>query len=311
MEKEKPDKQYEPSHDSFTMVPDFFYRKLIKAMRAIPSLIYLALLSYCHQKKYMAWPSLNTMSQEMGLAKTTIIRNINILIKLKVIKNVARDKSDKNYYHHNVYQILPPEKILLSLLEAKDNSGGGSDTLLMGFQKATSDGSVTIPQVVAERDPKHNNLKHNHITTTKREKVVVDFKKIKEKGEERIMVIRKRMVALDFKEEFIEQLLKDFSPKKIEEKLDLLVKKRNIQSPAGWLMAALKNDYQGTQEEKDEEEPEKDSNNLIDTPEWTSREKAMVAIRMIQDNLSICIPPLPSRKRTRVRKNVGVRETKN
>ena len=151
MEKEKLNNQYEPSHYSFTMVPDYFYRKLIKVMGAMPSLIYLALLSYCHKKKYIAWPSLNTMSKEMGMAKTTIIRNLNILMKLKVIQNIARDKSDKNYYHHNVYEILPPEKILLSLSEAKNNSGGGSETLPPRFQNATDSGSETLPQVVAER----------------------------------------------------------------------------------------------------------------------------------------------------------------
>lgn len=52
-------------------------------------------------------------------------------------------------------------------------------------------------------------------------------------------VIRQRMMELDFKEEFVEKILKDFSPRKIEEKLDLLMERRNIQSPAGWLMAAL------------------------------------------------------------------------
>ena len=146
MEKEKLNNQCEPSNYSFTMVPDYFYRKLIKVMGAMPSLVYLALLSYCHQKKYIAWPSLNTMSQEMGMAKTTIIRNLNILIKLNFIKNIAKDKSSKNYYHHNVYQILPPEKILLFLFsDAKNNAGGGSETLPPGFQNATDSGSETLP----------------------------------------------------------------------------------------------------------------------------------------------------------------------
>ena len=120
-----------------------------------------------------------------------------------------------------------------------------------------------------------------------------------------MMVIRKRMVALDFKEELIERILKDFSAKKIEEKLDLLMERRNIQSPAGWLMAALKNDYQGTEGEKYEEEPKERSSNFINTAEWTSHEKAMEAIRMIQDNLSTCISPLPSRKSAGARKNLN------
>ena len=145
MEKEKPNEQYEPGNYSFTMVPDYFFRKLIKVMGAIPSMVYLSLLSYCHKKKYIAWPSLNTMSQETGLAKTTIIRNLNILIKQNFIKNIAKDKSSKYYYYHNVYQILPPEKILLSSFSGAKDSADGSVTLPSGFQNATSDGSGTLP----------------------------------------------------------------------------------------------------------------------------------------------------------------------
>ena len=175
MEKETLNNQCESINYSFTIVPDYFFRKLIKVMGAMPSLVYLALLSYCHKKKYIAWPSLNTMSQEMGMAKTTIIRNLNILIKLNFIKNIAKDKSSKNYYyHHNVYQILPPEKILLSIFsDAKNNAGVGSISLPLEFQNATDSGSETIPWVVAKRYPNNNNINNNNITTTKEGKDVV------------------------------------------------------------------------------------------------------------------------------------------
>jgi len=320
MEQEKLNEQYAPSNYSFTMVPDYFFRKLIKVMGAIPSMVYLSLLSYCHKNKYIAWPSLNTMSQETGLAKTTIIRNLNILIKQNFIKNIAKDKSSKNYYHHNVYQITPPEKIFLShFSDAKNNAGGGSVAIPPGFQNATSGSSGTIPQVVAERYPNNNNLNNNNITTTKREKdvvVAVNFKKLKEKGEERMRVIREQLRDLDFKEEFIEKILKEYSTKKIEEKLDLLMDKRNIQNPVGWLRTALKNDYQDEEQERCDEEPtdqesqplridsrfrgndikgssdSSERGNLVSTPEWTSREKALEAIGLIKDNLSLPVYPL-------------------
>ena len=64
-------------------------------------------------------------------------------------------------------------------------------------------------------------------------------------AEEKMQAIRERMVKLDFKEAFIEKILKEYSTKKIEEKLELLMERKNIQSPAGWLSAALKNNYQG------------------------------------------------------------------
>ena len=315
MEKEKLNEQYEPSNYSFTMVPDYFYRKLIKVMGAIPSLVYLTLLSYCHKDKYIAWPSLNTMSKEMGMAKTTIIRNLNILIKLNIIKNIAKDKSSKNYYYHNVYQILPPEKILLSFFSDIKNNAGSSVALPPGSQNATGDGSVALPQVVAERYPNNNNLNNNNITTTKREKdavVAVNFKKLKEKGEEKMQApysskekehytgqaIRERMVELDFKEEFIEQLLKDYPAKKIEEKLDLLMEKKNIQNPAGWLRAALKNDYRGEEQERYDEEPVGQAPHLsTENVKISSREEALQQIQLAKDRLDAITPSYQIRRR--------------
>jgi len=106
--------------------------------------------------------------------------------------------------------------------------------------------------------PNNTNLNITNVTaTTKREKdavAAVNFKKLKEEGdlsvcnaqaEEKMQAIRERMVKLDFKEAFIEKILKEYSTKKIEEKLELLMERKNIQSPAGWLSAALKNNYQG------------------------------------------------------------------
>jgi len=117
--------------------------------------------------------------------------------------------------------------------------------------------------------------------------------------------MKEQLMDLDFEGKFIEQLLKDYPPRKIEEKLDLLMEKRNIQNPAGWLMAALKNDYQDLEQERYDEEPAGGSGNLVNTPEQVSREKALEAIKLIQDNLSACISPLPSGKNTGVRENVN------
>lgn len=68
-------------------------------------------------------------------------------------------------------------------------------------------------------------------------------------------VIKERMVELDFKEEFIEKILEEYSTKKIDEKLDLLMERKNIKNPAGWLSAALKNDYRDEEQERYDEEP--------------------------------------------------------
>jgi len=50
-------------------------------------------------------------------------------------------------------------------------------------------------------------------------------------------------------------------------------------------------------------EPAEGSGDLVSTPEQASREKALEAIKLIQDNLSACISPLPSGKRAGVREN--------
>jgi len=291
MQQEKLNNKIKSNNYSFTIVPDYFFRKLIKVMGAIPSLVYLTLLSYCHKKKYVAWPSLNTMSKETGLAKTTIIRNLNILIKQNFIKNIAKDKSLKNYYHHNVYQIFPPEKKIVQVMVA--------ERYHRSFKM--------LPVMVAERYPNNNNLNNNNITTTNGENVAVDFKKLREKGEEKMQAIREQLRDLDFEEEFIEQLLKDYPARNIEEKLDLLLIKRNIQNPAGWLKSALKKDYRGEEQEGYDEEPAEGSGDDISTSEQVSREKALEAIKLIQKNLSACISPLPSGKRARFRENVGIR----
>ena len=99
------------------------------------------------------------------------------------------------------------------------------------------------------------------------------------------------------------------------------MERKNIQRPAGWLMAALKSDYRG--EEQESQPVRIDSRfrgndikgcgndirgcgndiipnviaNLVSPPEWTSTEKAIKAIKLIQDNLSACISPIPSGSR--------------
>lgn len=145
-----------------------------------------------------------------------------------------------------------------------------------------------------------------------------------------MQAVREQLSDLDIEGKFIEQLLKDYPPRKIEEKIDLLMERRNVKSPAGWLGAALKNDYRAVEEERYDEEPAgqesqplridsrfrlpvqarqtsgndiKGSGNDISTPEQVSREKDLKAIKLIQDNISASISPIPSRRRVRIRGN--------
>ena len=105
--------------------------------------------------------------------------------------------------------------------------------------------------------------------------------------------IREQLTDLDFKESFIEKILKFYSIKKIEEKLELLMEGKNIQNPAGWLRSALKNDYQNPEQERPDEEPVEQASNLSRKSQKTfSRKVALRGIRLIRESLSL---PVSSR----------------
>jgi hypothetical protein len=52
----------------------------------------------------------------------------------------------------------------------------------------------------------------------------------------------------------------------MEEKLELLKEKKHIINPSGWLMAALKNDYQDPEPEKYDKEPVGQASRLSGIP---------------------------------------------
>ncbi len=260
MQKERQNKQNKPDEEKkegYIIVTNCFLKKWVKVLGVGPVVLYEELLTYCHKGKYIAWPTINSLCQQMGIAKTTLLRYQDTLIRFGLIKNITRGKSTTGHYRNNIYQITPLEELTEHPDPDKIIDFVGSKMKPDWYQNDTSIGSNMILSLVSKRYPNNTNLNNNNITTTKEGKdaVVVDFKKLKEEGEERMRVIRERMVELDFKEEFIKKILKEYSTKKIDEKLDLLLIKRNIQSPAGWLSAALKNDYRDREQERYDEEP--------------------------------------------------------
>jgi len=340
MDKEKLNNQSKSSKEGYIIVPNYFLKKWVKVLGVGPVVLYQELLTYCHKEKYIAWPTIDSLCEQMGIAKTTLLRYQNTLIKFGLIKNITSGKSTTGHYRNNIYQIISIEELSKHSDPGKIIDFVGSKMKPDWYQNDTSIGSNMKLSLVSKRYPNNTNLNSTTATTTKGEKdavvAVVNFKKLKEEGdlsacghaqaEEKMQAIRERMVKLDFKEEFIEKMLKEYSVKKIEEKLNLLMERRNIKSPAGWLMAALKNDYQdGQQEDIPNQDssipkgrdsihraPNKETGRInpsptknINTPEQVSREKALKAIKLIQDNLSACISPLPPRKRTRFREDVN------
>jgi len=297
--------------EGYIIIPNYFLREWVKVLGVGPVVLYQELLTYCHKEKYIAWPTIDSLCQQMGIAKTTLLRYQNTLIKFGLIKNVTRGKSTTGHYRNNIYQITSLEEFTGHPDPVKIIGFLGSKMKPDWYQNDTCIGSNMKLSLVSKRYPNNTNLKHYQSNNNKEGEdaavAVVNFKKLKEKGdlsacghaqaEEKMQALRERMVELDFKEEFIEKILREYSVKKIEDKLELLLERRNIQNPPAWLMAALKHDYQDTEQESYDEEPAERSDNLECTPEWTSREEAFKAIKLIQDNLSVCISPLPSRER--------------
>ena len=316
MQRENQNKQSKPGEErkeGYVVVPNYFLREWVKVLGVGPALLYLQLLSYCHKEKDIAWPTIDSLCQQMGIAKTTLLRYQNTLIKFGLIKNIRRGKSTTGHYRNNIYQVISLEELSRHPDPGKIIDFVGSNMKPDWYQNDTCIGSNLKLSLVSKRYPNNTNLNNINITTTNREKdavvAVVNFKKLKEKEEERRKVIRERMAELDFKEAFIEKLLKEYSTKKVEEKLDLLLEMRNIKSPAGWLRAALINDYRGEEKEiipnviagsciSERAKP-------VNTPEWTSNKEALKAIKLIRKNISACISPIPSRKRAKAREDIN------
>jgi hypothetical protein len=330
MQKEKPNRQTKSSKEGYIIMPNNFLAEWIRVIGKGPVLLYVQLLTYCHKEKDIAWPALSTLGDSLDMSKNSLISYQKTLLEYGLIEKTTGGRTAQGNYRSNLYKVTP--------MRSPKNGLGQVQKMDTGSPK------IALDQV-QNLHPNNTNLNITNLTATKREKdavVAVDFKKLKEEGEERMrapysskehytgQVIKERLMNLDFEGKFIEQLLKDYSARKIEEKLDLLMEKRNIQNPAGWLRSALKNDYQDEEQERCDEEPTEGSRDLkcrgpmhrvlneseqmnssstenTDTPEQVSREEALKAIKLIQDNLSACIAPFPSGKRIRARENAGIR----
>ncbi|MHC2994888.1 MAG: helix-turn-helix domain-containing protein [Candidatus Atribacteria bacterium] len=234
MEKEKLNNQTKTHKYSFTTISDYFLDEWSGVVGVGPTSLYIHLLKYCYKEKNLAWPTLKTLSKKMGVSERTLIRYRKTLVKYGFIQNIFKRNSTSR---NNIYQMTLGKDLT------------DSKILSLMVTKCKFDGDKMSSCKVTKCHPNNNNLNNNNITTTKRENAVVDFNKLKEKGEERVQSTREQLAELAFEEKFIEQLIKDFSPAKIEEKLDLLKFRRNIQNPTGWLRAALKYDYQDGQQE--------------------------------------------------------------
>ena len=277
MEKEKQNNQNKLSNQGYVIVPNYFLREWVKVLGGGPALLYLELLTYCHQEKDLAWPTLTTLSNKLGSSKNSLISYRNTLLKYGLIKKIVRRRSAQGNYRSNLYKVTPIEGAKIEPGQVQ-NLGGGSAKFAL--------------DQVQNLHPNNNNIKHYQYNNNKGVIAVVNFIKLKE--EERRKRIKEDLTGLGFKDSFREKLLKDFPLEKIEEKLELLKEKKHIINPSGWLMAALKNDYQGSQEEESQEVREEKK--AEPQRKFSSPEEALEQIRLAKEKLALITPYYQSKE---------------
>ena len=243
MEKEFPKNQKQSTEEGYVIVSSYFLDYCVEILGTGPGMLYIQLLNYCYKGKDLAWPTLATLGKKMQFTPKSITKFHQILLKHGLIKKISKRKTASGNYRRNIYQVTPLHMV--------------KNTLSIGNNFPHIEEKIT-PNLGKKLPINNTNLKQYQGNNNKeRENAVaaVDFKKLKEKGEERMHAVREQLRDLDIEGKFIEQLLKDYPPRKIEEKIDLLMERRNIKSPAGWLSAALKNDYHDPEKERYDEEP--------------------------------------------------------
>src|SRR5665648_697035 len=169
MQREKQNKQNKPGEEKkegYIIVPNYFLKKWVKVLGVGPVVLYQELLTYCHKGKYIAWPTIDSLCQEMGIAKTTLLRYQNTLIKFGLIKKITRGKSTTGHYKNNIYQITSLEELSVHPDPGKIIGFLGSKMKPDRYQNDTDVGSNMKLSLVSNRYPNNNNLNNTNTTTT-------------------------------------------------------------------------------------------------------------------------------------------------
>lgn len=243
MEKEFLVNQKQLTKESYVIVSSYFLDYCVEVLGTGPGMLYIQLLNYCYKGKDIVWPTLVTLGRKMQFTPKSITKFHQILLKHGLIKKISKRKTASGNYRRNIYQVTPLHMV--------------KNTLSIGNNFPHIEEKIT-PNLGKKLPINNTNLNITNTTTNREKDAVVaaaNFKKLKEKGEEKMQAIREQLRDLDIEGKFIEQLLKDYPPRKIEEKLDLLMERKNIKNSAGWLRSALKNDYQDQEQERYDEEP--------------------------------------------------------
>ena len=218
--------------NSYTTIQDYFLAHWVNTIGLGPAMLYIQLLSYCHKGKDTAWPSIKTLNKRMGTTTKTLIRYRNTLLEYGLIKKVVKQKSSSGGYDHNLYQIVLLDK----------------ENVLHPPAEKLPEENEEIIAGIAEESPSSN---HHNSNNNPKKVVNADKKSLKKER------MKEELMRINLDKKSVDKLILNYSLEKIEEKLELLKIKRNIITPAGWLIAALKANYtnpESSKEENDEEE---------------------------------------------------------
>jgi hypothetical protein len=206
--------------NSYTTIQDYFLAHWVSTIGLGPAILYLELLSYCHKGKDTAWPSIKTLNKRMGTTTKTLIRYRNTLIEYGLIKKVVKQKSSSGGYDHNLYQIVLLDKDRI-LLPPGERLPEDQEEIISGVEKEAPSSNQNNPQ-----------------------KVIIDKKE----------KIKEELIKLKLDKKSIAKIILNYSYEDIEEKLELLRRKRKVVNPAGWLITALKEDFTTLESDEKPEE---------------------------------------------------------
>ena len=102
----------EGSKNGFVMINNNFLNYWSGIIGPGPSVLYMDLLSYCYGKKTYAWPSVETLAKDLGIAKNSVRKYREVLIKFGLIKKMYKRRLPDGNHQTNVYEMVRSEDLL-------------------------------------------------------------------------------------------------------------------------------------------------------------------------------------------------------